>query len=276
MNPELQQLLLRLLSGAARQMERVKPKVEVGGTPRPRPGKVGMGAEDAIFQDILPKALPSGVKGAAESAATDFVPREPSYLLPAIVTALGLPSLAALLLPTGEGSPAAAANGQDVAALPASIETPAVSPRTARASTAKPQAVNLNRPVITDVPGITGSGLRPVQATGNELGLPVQSLPEAPAGAPSFGQQLTNFLSSPGGIGTLAAIGQAFTARDPNSFGYQLGGTAKQGAQALAYKQLLDQLSGGGSNGGGPKTAGGSRLASPFNGPMASLLDFLR
>jgi len=46
--------------------------------------------------------------------------------------------------------------------------------------------------------------------------------------------------------GLLGQLGQAATARDPNSLGYQLGGIATRAAQAQLYNRYLSQLIGGG------------------------------
>ncbi len=80
------------------------------------------------------------------------------------------------------------------------------------------------------LPGGTPPGAAPTNGTPQPQVQP-QAQPQGPAGG------LQGMLADPGFIKMLAQLGQAFTARDPNAVGSQIGAVAEQGATNILFGQ---------------------------------------
>lgn len=84
--------------------------------------------------------------------------------------------------------------------------------------------------------------------------LPTQ---QAPAAAPQSTPKSGGLLNDAGFYGLLGQLGQAVTAQDPTSFGYQAGGIGKQMAQNQAYQKLLASMLGGANGAANPNQPAG-------------------
>lgn len=147
---------------------------------------------------------------------------------------------------------------------PGAVKSVATKPDGSRTTT-------YNTPAVEPIPAsqavsLADSGPRGYNASPQVPSqLPVQQAPAATAApAAQGGGGLSGFLSNPGVWNLLGSLGQAITADDQNSFGYQAGGLAKGYANNALYQRALASMLGGeaagapGASSQNPNSASGS------------------